>query len=64
MPKADTWVSEYADELIETPRAHLRLILAQDERGLALTYLDRNFCDAFSLRTGCWPGGSWPARWE
>ena len=27
----DAYVSDYADELIATPRAHLRLDLAQDE---------------------------------
>ncbi len=57
MPKADTWVSEYADELIETPRAHLRLILAQDERGLALTYLDRELLRCFLTPNGMLAGG-------
>ena len=34
----DAWVSDSAYELIETPRAHLRMTLSQDERGLVLAY--------------------------
>ena len=34
----DAWVSDYAYELLETPRAHLRMSLSQDEGGLVLTY--------------------------
>ena len=34
----DTEVFDYADELIEVPRAHVRLILTQDEGGLLVTH--------------------------
>ena len=34
-------VFDYAEELISTPRHHLRLTLSQDQDGLALSYQDR-----------------------
>lgn len=34
-------VTEYADELISAPRGRLRLELAQDDEGVALTYQGR-----------------------
>jgi hypothetical protein len=34
-------VTEYADELIATPRAHLRLVLEQNGNGLVLSHEDR-----------------------
>ena len=57
MPKVNTRVTEYADKLIETPRAHLRLNLAQDEQGLALTYQDRELLRCYLTPNGMLAGG-------
>ena len=57
MQDTHTYVTEYADELIETPRAHLRLTLAQDERGLVLTYQDRELLRCFLTPNGMLAGG-------
>lgn len=57
MSKENIWVSEYADELIETPRAHLRLTLSQDERGLVLTYQDNELLRCFLTPNGMLAGG-------
>ena len=51
------WVSEYADELIAAPRARLPLILAQDERGLVLTYRERELLRCFLTPNGMVAGG-------
>ena len=57
MQDTHAYVTEYADELIETPRAHLRLNLAQDERGLVLTYQDRELLRCFLTPNGMLAGG-------
>ena len=57
MRDSHTYVTEYADELIEAPRAHLRLTLAQDERGLVLTYQDRELLRCFLTPNGMLAGG-------
>ncbi len=57
MSSLNTYVTEYADELIEAPRAHLRLTLAQDERGLVLTYQDRELLRCFLTPNGMLAGG-------
>ena len=53
----DAWVSDYAYELIETPRAHLRMSLSQDERGLALTYQGREVLRCYLTPNGMLAGG-------
>ena len=53
----DAYVSDYADELIATPRAHLRLDLAQDERGLTLAYQGRELARCFLTPNGMMAGG-------
>ena len=57
MQDTNTYVTDYADELIERPRAHLRLTLAQDERGLVLTYQDRELLRCFLTPNGMLAGG-------
>ena len=41
MPQSQSIVTEYADSLLDTPRAHLRLDLRQDEDGLSLLHEDQ-----------------------
>ncbi len=38
MPEPHNWVTDYANELISTPRAHVRMELRQDEGGISLLY--------------------------
>ena len=57
MANVDVWVSEYADELIETPKAHLRLNLAQDAQGLLLTYQDKELLRCYLTPNGMLAGG-------
>ena len=38
MSRTDVEVSDYADELMSAPRAHLRMELTQDESGLLLVH--------------------------
>ena len=40
MPDEQSYVTEFSDDLITRPRAHLRLLLSQDDDGLALSYED------------------------
>ena len=40
MQQPQVKVTEYADELIATPRAHLRLVLEQNGNGLVLSHED------------------------
>ena len=47
-----TEVSDYADELLSVPRAHLRLELRQDEEGLLLLYGERQLVRCFLTRQG------------
>ena len=56
MTNVDVWVSEYADELIETPRAHLWLTLEQDSQGLVLTYQDRDLLRCYLTSNGMLAG--------
>ena len=53
----DAWVSDFAYELIETPRAHLRMTLAQDEGGLVLTYQGRDVLRCRLTPNGMLAGG-------
>ena len=60
----DVWVSEFGDGLIEQPRAHLRMTLAQDERGLVLTYQDREVLRCYLNRMECSRVASSHRPWE
>ena len=53
----DAWVSDLAYELIETPRAHLRMSLSQDERGLALAYQGDELLRCYLTPNGMLAGG-------
>ena len=57
MSATHIWVSDYADELIATPRARLRMTLAQDERGLVLTCREREILRCFLTPNGMIAGG-------
>ena len=57
MQNTHAYVTDYADELIEAPRAHLRLTLSQDERGLVLTYQDKELLRCFLTPNGMLAGG-------
>ena len=57
MTNTNVCVSEYADELIETPRAHLRLTLEQDAQGLVLTYQGRDLLRCYLTSNGMLAGG-------
>jgi hypothetical protein len=50
-------VTEYADELISVPRAHLRLELHQDEDGLKLLHDDNTLVECRLTREGMAAGG-------
>ena len=53
----DAWVSDYAYELLDAPRAHLRMSLSQDERGLALTYRGEEVLRCYLTPNGMLAGG-------
>ena len=53
----NVWVSDFGDGLIEQPRAHLRMTLAQDEQGLVLTYQDREVLRCYLTPNGMLAGG-------
>ena len=57
MQSRNVWVSDFGDELIEKPRAHLRMVLAQDEQGLVLTYLDKEVLRCYLTPNGMLAGG-------
>ena len=57
MTRPHTEVSEYADELLSVPRAHLRLELRQDEEGLLLLYDGRTVVRCFLTRQGMTAAG-------
>ena len=57
MSATHVWVSDYADELIATPRGRLPLTLAQDERGLVLIYREREILRCFLTPNGMVAGG-------
>ena len=52
MSEPQTKVSDYAHELVDTPRAHLSLELKQDEEGLKLLHRDRVLVECPLTRTG------------
>lgn len=55
--QADAEVFDYADELIEVPRAHLRLILTQDEGGLMVNHDERPLIRFHLTRNGMGAAG-------
>ena len=52
MPESHSRVSDYADELISTPRAHLNLELRQDGDGLSLLHDGRILVKCSLTREG------------
>jgi hypothetical protein len=54
-------VTEYAEELLDAPRAHLILELSQDEEGLKLAYRDRLLVECRLTRQGM-AAGAYMAR--
>lgn len=52
MAEAHARISEYADELMSVPSAHLRLELRQDEDGLKLLHNDRLLVECDLTREG------------
>jgi hypothetical protein len=57
MPEDQSIVTEFADDLITRPRAHLRLTLAQDEQGLTLSLEDDLLARCYLTREGMIAGG-------
>ena len=57
MSQAHVKVSEYAEELISVPSAHLRLELRQDEQGLALLHDGKTVVECFLTRGGMMAAG-------
>ncbi len=60
-PNAHTVVTDYAEELMDTPRAHLILDLMQDGEGLKLAYRDRTLVECRLTRQGM-AAGAYMAR--
>ena len=50
-------VYDYADELVSTPRAHLRLELSQDESGLDLSFEGKRLAECYLTSEGMLAGG-------
>ena len=57
MSPANTKVSEYYEELVSVPRAHLRLELRQDDNGLMLLFDGHILVECFLTREGMLAGG-------
>ena len=57
MPEGQSMVTEFADDLITRPRAHLRLELRQDEDGLSLLLGDDLLAQCYLTREGMMAGG-------
>ncbi len=57
MPEGQSMVTEFADDLITRPRAHLRLELSQDEEGLSLRLGDDLLARCYLTREGMAAGG-------
>ena len=52
MADPHTRIDDYAQELVETPRAHLALDVRQDDDGLHLLYRDRPLVHCFLTEQG------------
>ena len=50
-------ITEYADELMSVPRAHLRMELSQNEKGLSLTHEDKTLVECYMTPEGMAAGG-------
>lgn len=57
MPEPHTTVSDYAEELISVPRAHLRVYLSQNEDGLVLLHEGRTLVECRLTTLGMAAGG-------
>ena len=57
MPQARTRVSDYVEELISVPRAHVRMELRQDEKGLSLLHDGRTLVECPLTREGMMSAG-------
>ncbi len=55
--RPDTEVFDYADELIEVPRAHVRLDLSQDKSGLLVAHDERPLMRFHLTRNGMGAAG-------
>jgi hypothetical protein len=56
MAETHAKVTEYADELMAVPRAHLALDLRQDHDGLKLSYQDNVLVECYLTRQGMTAG--------
>lgn len=52
MADGQTKITEYADELMSVPRAHVALELAQDDRGLRLSHDGKTVVECYLTREG------------
>ena len=52
MAESHTKITDYADELISVPRAHLRLELRQEENGLLLQHDGNTLVECYLTRQG------------
>ena len=50
-------ITDYAQELIETPRSHVRMIMSQDESGLLLTHEGQSVVTCHLTPEGMMAGG-------
>ena len=57
MPSSHTKVYDYAEELMSTPRAHLRLQLSQDKGGLKLAFDGKVLAECYLSSEGMLAGG-------
>ena len=57
MPEGQSIVTEFADDLITRPRAHLSLNLSQGENGLVLSLGDDVLARCYLTREGMMAGG-------
>lgn len=57
MAETDAKVYDYANELVSTPRAHLRLQLSQEEHGLSLSFEDNKLAECYLTSDGMLAGG-------
>lgn len=57
MTDAHTKIHDYADELMSTPRAHLRLQLSQEQEGLSLSFEGKKLAECYLTNEGMLAGG-------
>ena len=61
MPELHTKITDYTNELLDVPRAHLALELSQDEGGLKLQYGDKMLVECYLTMEGM-AAGAYMAR--